>query len=411
MEQTILVVTSQYPVRSETFVYREVQGLRRSGCRVIVVSLYPPGEKVQDAQGPIDPPEFSLYGAEHWTSLAAAAVEMFLHPIRSVRTLTRALVDALAPGESVPLGTRLKLLPQALFALGLVRRAEGKSVGHIHCQFAHAPTTIGMYAALHRGVPFSFVGHANDLFQRRALLRRKLQRATFVSCISGWHREFYGAIEPAAVSRCRVIRCGVDTTTWGEGREADSADRGRNLLTVGRLVEKKGIDTLIRALALLQQSDGGGWSLQVVGDGPFRASWESLAAELGCATRVEWLGAKDNEEVRRLMGRAGVFVLPCRADSQGDRDGIPVVLMEAMASGLPAVAGDLPAIRELVEDGVTGRLVEGGSSDQLARVLRELAEDAPLRRRLAQEGRRRVEAEFSLSENVQRLKSAILGVA
>jgi glycosyltransferase involved in cell wall biosynthesis len=85
--------------------------------------------------------------------------------------------------------------------------------------------------------------------------------------------------------------------------------------------------------------------------------------------------------------------------------------MEAMASGLPAVAGDLPAIRELVEDGVTGRLVEGGSSDQLARVLRELAEDAPLRRRLAQEGRRRVEAEFSLSENVQRLKSAILGVA
>jgi colanic acid/amylovoran biosynthesis glycosyltransferase len=411
MEPTILVVTSQYPVRSETFVYREVQGLKRSGCAVVVASLYPPEEAVQDGQGAVAPPELSLYGAERGASLRAAAAEMILHPIRSARTLLRALADAVAPGERVTLASRFKLVPQAVFALGLARRVRGKAIAHIHCQFAHAPTTIGMYAALHRGVPFSFVGHANDIFQRRSLLRRKLQRARFVSCISGWHREFYREIEPAAASRCRVIRCGVDTGTWNDGHADGPADRSRSLLTVGRLVEKKGIDTLIRALALLLKSGGEGWSLRIVGDGPFRAPWEALAVDLGCAPRIEWLGARDNEEVRRLMGSAGVFVLPCRADAQGDRDGIPVVLMEAMASGLPAVAGDLPAIRELVEDGVTGRLIEGGSSDQLARVLRELAEDGALRGRLASAGRRRVEQEFSLTENVRRLKSAIEEVA
>lgn len=411
MPPTILLVTSQYPVRSETFVYREVQGLQRSGCRVLVASLRPPEEQVHDGQGTIDPPEFSVYGPQGWSSLAAAAVELIVHPIRSARTLTRALADAVAPGEALSPGSRLKLVPQAVFALGLARRARKASVGHIHCHFAHAPATLAMYAALQLGIPFSFVGHANDLFQRRTLLRRKLQRARFVSCISAWHRDFYCSIEPGAASRCRVIRCGVDTGTWGESGTGADPDRGRKLLTVGRLVEKKGIDTLIRALAVLQTADGTPWSLQIVGDGPFRAAWEALAKELGCAPRVDWRGAQDNAEVRRLMGGAGLFVLPCRADAQGDRDGIPVVLMEAMASGLPAVAGDLPAIRELVQDGVTGRLVEGGSTDQLARVLRELSEDAALRGRLARAGRRRVEEEFSLTENVQRLKAAIEEVA
>lgn len=411
MTSAILVLTSQYPVRSETFVYREVQGLKKSGCAVIVASLYPPEEQVHDGQGTVDPPEFCVYESARGASLAASFAELLAHPLRSIGTLLRALADAVAPGESVPFGLRLKLPAQALFALGVARRARAKGVRHIHCQFAHAPTTLGMYAARHLGVPFSFVGHANDLFQRRALLRRKLQRARFVSCISGWHREFYRDIEPESAARCKVIRCGVDTASWNGAAGQGSADQGRSLLTVGRLVEKKGIDTLIRALAELGKSEGEAWRLQVVGDGPFRGPWESLAKELGCAPRVEWLGARDNEEVRKLMGRAGVFVLPCRADAQGDRDGIPVVLMEAMASGLPAVAGDLPAIRELVEDGVTGRLVEGGATEQLARVLRELAGDAALRAKLAQAGRRRVEEEFSLTENVQRLKAAIEEVA
>src|SRR5947207_7200055 len=214
-----LFVVSRYPSRSETFVYREVRGLKRSGGSAMVAALRASGETVQDANGVVDPPEFCVYGTIKWRSLLRAAAEAAAHPLRSARTLLTAFGDAVVPGESVPFAARLKLLPQAFFALALARWARGNGVGHIHCHFAHAPTTVGMYAALQLRLPFSFVGHANDLFQRRSLLRRKLQRSAFVSCISEWHRDLYRGIEPAAAGRFRVIRCGVDMATWTGGSE------------------------------------------------------------------------------------------------------------------------------------------------------------------------------------------------
>ena len=411
MTTRTLFVVSQYPSRSETFVYREVRGLKSAGVPVQVATLRGSGESVRDANGVVDPPDFCLYGRSGWGNLFRAFAEVLAHPLRSARTLGTAFGDALRPGESVPVGGRAKLVPQAFFALALARWARKNGVGHVHCHFAHAPTTIGMYAALHLGVTFSFVGHANDLFQRRSLLRRKLQRSAFVSCISEWHRDLYRSVEPSAPERYRVIRCGVDMTTWKGAEEGPSPREGREVLTVARLVEKKGIDTLIEAISKLRPSDGRPWTLKIVGDGPLREQWEALAGRLGCSDRVTWLGAQDNEQVRRLMEGAGQFVLPCRTDAQGDRDGIPVVLMEAMASRLPVVVGDLPAIRELVQDGVTGRLVEPDRGEALAGVLQEMARDQELRQRLARAGRRRVEEEFSLEANVARLKTAIEDVA
>jgi glycosyltransferase involved in cell wall biosynthesis len=411
MTRPTLFVVSGYPSRSETFVYREVRGLKRAGVPVQVASLHETGETVQDADGVVDPPDFHLYGARSGRSLLGSLAELLRHPLRAARTLGTAFADAAWPGEPVPLSTRAKLIPQAFFALALARWARGRGVRHLHCHFAHAPTTIGMYAALQLGASFSFVGHANDLFQRRALLRRKLQRSAFVSCISEWHRELYRGVEPAGAGRYRVIRCGVDMATWTGGENGASHGEGRALITVARLVEKKGIDTLIEAVSKLGQLDDRPWTLQIVGDGPLRGPWEALAARLGCSDRVRWLGAQDNEQVRRLMEGAGQFVLPCRTDASGDRDGIPVVLMEAMASRLPVVVGDLPAIRELVQDGVTGRLVEPDRGEALARVLQELARDEDLRGKLARAGRLRVEEEFSLEANVARLKRAIEEVA
>ncbi len=407
MTASTLFIVSGYPSRSETFVYREVRGLKRAGVPVQVATLHETGEAVQDADGVVDPPDFLLYGGRAGRNVFGALAELLRHPLRAAGTLGTAVLDALWPGESVPLSARAKLLGQAFFALALARWARGRGARHLHCHFAHAPTTLGMYAARQLGVPFSFVGHANDLFQRRALLRRKLQRSAFVSCISEWHRELYRGIEPSGATRYRVIRCGVDMATWKGGGNGSAHGEGRALLTVARLVEKKGIDTLIEAVSALRRSDDRPWTLKIVGDGPLREQWEALATRLGCSDRVTWLGAQDNEQVRRLMEDAGQFVLPCRTDANGDRDGIPVVLMEAMASRLPVVVGDLPAIRELVQDGVTGRLVEPDRGEALAKILQELARDEELRRRLARDGRRRVEEEFSLEANVARLKRAI----
>jgi glycosyltransferase involved in cell wall biosynthesis len=140
----------------------------------------------------------------------------------------------------------------------------------------------------------------------------------------------------------------------------------------------------------------------IAGNGPDRPRLEDIAKDM--AVEVDWLGAVPNERVFCLLNEADVFALPCREDSRGDRDGIPVVLMEAMASGVPVVSGDLPAIRELVEDGKNGMLVEGNNPVLLADKLAMLLGNKELRHSLAAEGRKKIDSEFSLELNLDRLE-------
>ncbi len=391
----VAYVAAVLPARSETFVYREVVALRKRGWKIETVSLRAPDPGLESELGEVCAGVTVVYDAEFARSLAA---ELAAHPVRSAQTLAVALGDAAQPGEPLSLRTRGKPVAQALAGISLSQRLRAKRVRHIHCHFAHAPTTLGMYAAAQLGISFSFTGHANDLFQRRVLLRRKLERASFVSCISEWHREFYQAVASREPARRAIVRCGVDVASWVP--VAARPDRGRPLqaLTVARLVRKKGIDVLLRALATLTRNV----ELTVAGDGPERDALTALCRELGCENRVKWLGAVDNETVRSLMQQADVFVLPCRQDEHGDKDGIPVVLMEAMACGLPVISGDLPTIRELVEPGVSGYLVPGNDPSALAAALEQLTDE--LRAQVGRAARARVEAEFSLDANVERLE-------
>ncbi|MBI4566711.1 MAG: glycosyltransferase family 4 protein [Planctomycetes bacterium] len=341
--------------------------------------------------------------------LRATLREFVFRPARSTCTFWRAFCDTVMPGEPTPFVQRLKVPLQAAAGIGLASWLRRCHVGHIHCHFAHAPTTVGMYAALQLGIPFSFTGHANDLFQRRALLRRKLERARFVACISEWHREYYRAIVPRDPECYPIIRCGVETTAWKPPDRAEEHAGPFTLLTVGRLIPKKGIDLLIRAVGSHSPGHGKPWHVVVAGDGPERSRLTNLARQCGCDDRFRWLGAVPNSQVHELMSQADLFVLPCRTDENGDRDGIPVVLMEAMACGLPVVAGDLPSLRELVEDGITGRLVPPDRPDLLEAVIEDLQRKPALRAKVAAAGRARVAAEFSLDMNVARLNHALSG--
>lgn len=408
MRGPIAYVAGEFPSRSETFVYREVRELRRRGWAVCAVSLNAPSQRDLPGFDDLYDGLFVVYARPGAAAITAALPELLGHPLASAATLVRAGLDALSPGEPTSPPARLKLVYQALAALGLARHLRRRGVRHIHCHFAHAPTTLGMYAARHLGLPFSFTGHANDLFQRRALLARKLRRARFVSCISQWHRAFYAAIAPADASRFQVIRCGVDVDAWRVApARTHPPDAPFEILTLCRLVEKKGVDTLLRALHLLRQTPGRPWRLTIAGTGPAEDDLRRLARELHCDDAVQWLGAVDNQAVPALLAQSDLFALPCKQDAQGDRDGIPVVLMEAMACGLPVISGDLDAIRELIRDGVNGHLIDGRDPAALADRLRQLACDPTLARRLALAGRARVEEEFALALNVDRLERAL----
>ncbi|HEX5244676.1 MAG TPA: glycosyltransferase family 4 protein [Tepidisphaeraceae bacterium] len=399
----IAYLASTLPRRSETFVYREIRALRQRGWNVHAASLHQPSKEDCEACPDIAADLTVVYGPP---MVWGAIKELIFHPVHAAAVICGALSDACCPGEAMGASNRFKLLGQSIAALALAKRLRVLGVRHIHCHFAHAPATVGMYAARQLGVNFSFTGHANDLFQRRLLLLKKLKRAAFVSCISQWHRNLYRQILPRPDDVYRVIRCGVDVDSWAPGRGSITAPIFR-ILTVCRLVEKKGIDTLLKALAELRAQHSIAWRLTVAGDGPEGQALHRLATELGLTDSINWLGAVGNEQVPGLLKNADLFVLPCRTSVAGDRDGIPVVLMEAMACGVAVVSGDLPAIRELVEDRHSGRLVDGTDAKALAQVIAELAADPEQQSQIGLNGRRRVEEEFSLAANIDRLEAAL----
>jgi glycosyltransferase involved in cell wall biosynthesis len=402
----IVYLSSAFPQISETFVYREVRELRRRGWHIHAACLHtaPSTSDLSDvAEG-----TRAIYGRGRIAVLLEAFAEIATHPTRALSTLSRAFADALSPGEPLSLLGRAKLPMQACAGLSLARTMRYRGISHIHCHFAHSPTTIGMYAAHQLGITFSFTGHANDIFQRRTLLKRKLQRAAFVLAISHWHEYLYERIHPAATSRYHVVRCGVPIDAWHPMTQPmRKADQPLRILTVCRLVEKKGVDTLLQALHKFGQQTGTAWRLTVAGDGPERTRLEALTDALGCRRNVQWLGTVSNDRVRDLMTEADVFALACRHDHANDRDGIPVALMEAMACGLPVICGDLPAIRELVEPEQTGLLFDGNNPDALVACLKQLHGSPRISQYLANAGRRWVRQEFSLETNIDRLEAIL----
>lgn len=393
---SLAYVAATFPLRSETFVYREVRALRERGHDVTCVTLHPSDAKPASAD---DLTEALITAYDNLLIPKRLAAEVRQSPVRVVKTLFGALRDAIAPGESTGIKERMQLPFQAIVAIAMAGELRQNKVQHIHAHFAHSPTTLAMYAAAYLDIPFSFTGHANDIFQRRALLRLKLDRAKFVSSISEWHQDFYRSESDAGTDRLPVIRCGVDTNVWNPEHPNHDSDDPLHIVTVCRLVDKKGIDVLIKAMAEMTEPA----RLTIGGDGPERERLGTLAHRLECEDRITWLGAIENDAVRKLMATADVFALPCQTDMNGDRDGIPVVLMEAMASGVPVASGDLPAIRELIHDGYSGWLLDASDTAAWSALFDRLS-TSDLASVVA-EARGRIEQEFALSLTVDRLES------
>ncbi len=397
----LLYLSSWLPKRSETFVYTEVLGLRTEGVQVAAASLYEPESDLGDPDVDALAGEvFTLYTRGMGALLADALLWSATHPFLAISVLMDA--GRIASRESdIPPGARPKVFFQGVAALALAWRVRKYAPTHLHVHMAHAPATVGMFLARALKIPFSMTGHAADIFRDRILLAAKLQSADFVACISEWHRDWYRTIHDADDRHYPVIRCGVEVPlgavvkdNWAEGDPI-------RILGLGRLVEKKGFDLLIEACRILE-ARGIRLECVIAGDGPERSALESLARGM----QITFPGAVAHRTVPTLMAGCDLFVLPCRVGNDGDRDGIPVVLMEAMARGRAVVAGDLPAIRELITPERTGLLVPPGDAAALAEAIARAAADRAFCLRLGEAGRDRVIEEFSSPVNLARLQNA-----
>jgi len=403
----ILYIGSTLPALSETFVYREVLALRDKRVPIVTASVRRQEEGLGDPRADALRAEtIIVYGPGVLRLLKDAGSELVRRPLQTLQTVAMALGDSLCRA-GMRLSARPKCMYQMLAGLALARRVRSRNVRHIHAHMAHVPTTIAMYAARQLGISFSFTGHANDLFPQRTLLPQKLRRAKFIACISKWHREFYRGFVDLPDERLPIVRCGVDIPP--EPAQPKHSGGPPLIVSVGRLIPKKGFDTLVRAVAALNAA-GCRLECRIVGGGPEQDQLKTLVEKLGVARVVSLLGPQPNTEARRLIADADLFVLPCRVDADGDRDGIPVVLMEAMAAETCVVAGDLPPIRELVWDGQTGVVVPPDDAAALATIIATLLADPDRRKSLARAGREWVRTEFSRETNIDRLAAVFRAV-
>jgi glycosyltransferase involved in cell wall biosynthesis len=317
---------------------------------------------------------------------------------RRPRTLLRAWGEALlrnAPSPKLLVRTPLVLLKGALLA----RRIEAMGASHVHAHWATHPTLAAWLVAALTGKRYSFTAHAHDLYVDRAMLREKVLGARFVVTISDYNRGLLrDECGAAAAEKVHVVRCGVDTGAFGPRR----APPVPTFVCVASLREYKGHAVLLDAVRLLRARLPAA-RVVLVGDGELRGALERRIAREGLSGAVELRGALPHQEIPAVLAGATAMVLPSVTSRDGQMEGIPVALMEALAAGVPVVSTRLSGIPELVRDGETGLLVPERDPGALAAAMERLARDPALCASLAEEGRRAVRERFDRGRNVGRL--------
>jgi len=278
-------------------------------------------------------------------------------------------------------------------------------VAHLHAHLASAPASVTMLAHHLTGIPYTFTAHAKDIYfdAQPALMRAKMMHAKGVVTVSEYNRRhLISLLEPAARNKVLCVYNGADLSQYKYRPSGEKRTGFPVVLSVARLIEKKGLGDLICACHILRQR-GRAFRVEIIGKGPLRRALEARATELGIRDRVKFLGPQPQEFVRQAYERAAIFALPCVVTAGGDRDGIPTVLLEAMASGVPVVSTTVSGIPELVESGCDGLLVPPGNPAMLADALDQILLDPNLGANLARAGRAKVSQRFSVDSSAAQL--------
>ncbi len=380
-------VVKRYPRFSETFIVTEIIAHEAAGLAVEIFALLPCTDShFQDAiarvRAPVNYlPAESVRGADLWQAMRSAAA------------LAPKAWDVLR--QAAEEGTEPRDLYQAL---ALAQAVQRKRIVHLHAHFATSAVTVARLASMLSGVPYTFTAHAKDIFHTDVDpqdLRRKLRDAAGVVTVSDYNRRFLGQGFGRSASSVRRVYNGLELDRFPF---QPPAERSPLIAGVGRLVEKKGFGDLIEACRLLR-AQGRTFTCRIAGEGELAGELEAQVQRCNLSGVVILLGPRPQPQVVDLLRSAAVFAAPCVVGADGNRDGLPTVLLEAMALGAPCVSTDVTGIPEVVLDGRTGLVVPQRDPAALAAALGILLDNVPLRVRLATAARALIEAQYDVRRN------------
>lgn len=392
----IAYLFSSFPCLSETFIVQEVLELERQGLPLRLFSLSEPSASKQeevawDGQAPV------TYISHHSRlTLLAIAVRRFL------RTPWRFLCAGII---MVAHYRPRSVLGHLLYAAYLADQLAQEGIMHLHAHYATTPASVAQSVHLLTGIPYSFTAHAHDIYlSPKAALAYKMRTARFVVTCTAYNQKYLAALVDQRVGeRIHCIYHGLNLHVFPFTASVTPEPLDSPIiLAVGRLLEKKGLSYLLCACRILKER-GYDFTCRIVGDGPQRQMLEAEIRELDLSNRVELWEAASHKQVIEMYQQATIAVLPCIISKNGDRDGIPNVLVEALYLGVPVVSTPISGIPELITSEVNGLLVPPQDSTALAASLARLLDDPSLRERLAVAGRQTVLERFNMAQNTTRL--------
>lgn len=386
------MVLKGYPRISETFISNEILLLEQRGIPIHIFSMRHPRESfshasIKQIKARVDYLPHTIVG--HLPRLLAHNGRL---AAREPRRYARALGIAMRRWRRTHKSATLKHLLQAGYLTD--RLLPGSGVVHLHAHFAHSPTSVAMFTSFLSGRPFSFFGHAKDIYTSDPRqLAEKIRLARFVATCTRYNRDHLRQLAGDTGTPVHCVYHGIDTDLFDADLRLEAVEPPYEILTVARMTAKKGLPTVYHSLRLLKAA-GLPFRHTLIGDGDDRHMLLQMVQDLGLNEECRWLGTLAHGEVIEHFKRAHVFVLGCEVAANGDRDGIPNVLVESMAMGVPVVATKVSAIPELVVDGAHGLLVPSKDPGALADGLTRILTDVDLRQRVIPAARQRVRSHF-----------------
>lgn len=399
---TLAYILKGYPRISETFISNEILLLEKMGFTMRLFPMRQPRESfchasVKEIQAQVDylPTELLL----DFHRLLRPNIFLATKKPKQFKETLRTAAEGVSKGKEL---ATLKHLLQAGY-LTNNHLERDNNIAQLHGHFAHSPTSVTMFASLLSGIPFSFTAHAKDIYTSdKEKIRKKIAHAQFVVTCTRHNKEYLQTIAGNCPTPIHCIYHGIDLNLFRQTALRPVTHNPYKILTVARMTQKKGLPTIYKALARLQQK-GIQFQHTLIGDGDDREKILALISSLGLEGQCRWIGTQTHEEVLVHFKASDLFVLGCEIAENGDRDGIPNVLVESLAMGVPALSPNVSAIPEILIDGKTGMTVPPSQPEYLEKAMLRMLTDEKLRRRLIAGGQQRVKENFDNSQWIEKL--------